>query len=479
MSRPLRTGTALALFALFAVVALLAPAAAPARPPFQLGLTDPLFLAPAPAERALWLDRAADAGARSVLLSASWTGIAPSERSSSFDPSDPADPAYDFAALDAAVRDARARGLAPLLLATGAPSWAEGANRPADSAKAPPGSWKPRPRQLQLFGTALAERYSGDFDGGAGAGTLPRVRDFQLWAEPNLATYLTPQFRGERPVAARHYRKMLRAFYAGVHSASGRNRVITGGTAPYGDIPHNSARRTQPALFWREVLCLEGRRLKKRSCKRPAKFDVLAHHPINVGGPLRKARNQDDVSTPDIGKLRRILRTAQRTGRALPRRPAKPIWATELWWDTRPPDPHGVPEQRHARWMAQSFHLLWRQRVERVIWFPIRDQPATGSFASTVQSGLYTHGGEPKLARRAFAFPFVAERRRRKAKLWGVAPNRGRVLIESRRRGGWKRVGALRARGASRVFTGRLAVGRGAKLRAVQDGERSLPYRAG
>ncbi|MGB6426091.1 MAG: hypothetical protein WBF18_12505, partial [Solirubrobacterales bacterium] len=227
------------------------------------------------------------------------------------------------------------------------------------------------------------------------------------------------------------------------------------------------------------VLCLKGQKLKKRLCKEPAKFDVLAHHPINVGGPGRKALNPDDISTPDIGELRRILVKAQRTGRALPRKPKKPIWATEIWWDSKPPDPQGVPQKRHARWMAQSFYLLWKQRVERVVWFLIRDQAANGNFAASVQSGLYTNDGQPKLARQAFAFPFVADAGKGATKLWGVAPARGKVKVERKRAGGWKRIKTLKAKGGSRVFTGRARVKRGSKLRAVQGGALSVPYKAG
>ena len=363
-----------------------------------------------------------------------------------------------------------------MLAVSGAPLWAEGKNRP-DPSKARLGTWKPKPGELRKFAKAIAGRYSGSFDDPAdGAGALPRVRDFQLWSEPNLSTYLTPQFRGTKPVGARHYRRMLRSFYVGINSVSKRNRVVTGGTAPYGDEPGNSAGRASPALFWREVLCLRGRKLKKRPCKKPAKFDVLAHHPINVGNPERRALNADDVSTPDIGKLRRILRKAQRTGRALPRKPKKPIWATEIWWDSRPPDPNGVPERKHARWLAQSLYLLWAQRVERVVWFLIRDQAENGSFAIGGQSGLYTNGGEPKLARRAFAFPFVAVSRGDTARLWGVAPRKGKAQIERRRGGAWRRIKTVRAKGRSRVFVAEARVPRGAKLRAVQGAVRSVPF---
>ncbi len=458
----------------------LAASAAQARP-FELGLTDPLFSSEDSAERGLWLDRADAVGAQNVLPGALWGGIAPANPSAGFDPSDPADPEYDFSGVDATVAAALAKGLDPMLLVTGAPLWAEGRNRPADTSGAPLGTWKPRPAELKRFAKAIARRYSGSFDDPRDAvGPLPRVRDFQLWAEPNLSTYLNPQFEGKKPVAARHYRKMLRAFYAGIHSAPGKQRVVTGGTAPYGDVPGNDSQRTQPALFWREVLCLKakGRKLKKGRCKKPAKFDVLAHHPINVGGPFRKALNGDDVSTPDIDKLKRILRRAKRSGRVLPRG-RKPIWATEIWWDSKPPDPRGVPDAKHAAYVAESFYVLWRQGVERVVWFLIRDQRQNGrTHGGTPESGLYLLDGEPKLAARAYAFPFVADKSRRgRTRLWGVAPQRGRVSIQRRSGRGWKTIKRTRAKGSSRVFQARTGK-RSGRFRALQAGDRSLTYRA-
>ena len=345
--------------------------AAEARP-FALGLTDPVFASTAAAERDTWLDRAVASNASTVLPAAQWSAIAPAQRSSAFDPTDPADPAYNFAALDAAVRDAVAHGLDPLLLVTGTPAWAEGKNRPPNTAKYPIGTWKPQPAELKKFAVALARRYSGSFNDPAdAAGPLPRVRDYQLWAEPNLAIYLNPQWKKNKAVAPVHYRKMLRGFYEGIHSVSNSNRVVTGGTAPYGD-PQPGGGRMQPLRFWRELLCFKGQDLKKANCRKPAKFDVWAHHPINVGEPRREALNRDDVSTPDLGKIKRVVNKAVRSGRAQPRG-KKPIWATEIWWDSKPPDPNGVAARTHARWLAESFYLLWRQGVERVYWFLIRD----------------------------------------------------------------------------------------------------------
>jgi hypothetical protein len=404
------------------------------------------------------------------LLTAPWDGIAPTPRPAGFDPANPASPGYNWDTVDAAVRSAAARGLQVVLGTNQAPRWAEGPNRPSQ-AKAPFGTWKPDPGKLKQFARALARRYSGHFS--SAGGTLPRVRYFQLWAEPNLNVYLNPQWKKRRPVSALHYRKMLNAFYSGIKSVSKGDKVLTAGTAPYGDLPGGA--RVPPATFWQTLLCLRGHALRKVHCADPAHFDIAAHNPINVGAPTRHALNSKDISTPDLGRLTRILRKAAHTGRSKPAG-HKPLWATEIWWDSKPPDPRGIPERRHARWLEQALYILWKQGAKRVVWFEIRDAPAAGSFAATAQSGLFFHDGKPKLAYRAYRFPFVGDRiGRRTVRVWGMAPSRGRVLIQRRHGGSWGTVKRLTA-GRDRVFAGKLGLRGHAKLRARAGGETSLVW---
>jgi hypothetical protein len=361
---------------------------------------DPVFASPDAWERALWLGRARAAGARIVRINLSWAAAAPSAPAT---PADPADPAYRWTAVDDAVRDSAERGLRVLLTLGSAPRWAEGPRRPR---AARPGSWRPDPEAYGHFAEAAARRYSGAYpDPGRPGGTLPAVRAWQAWNEPNLASYLAPQWRrvGGRFVdaAAGRYRSLLRALYRGVKSVSRRNLVVTAGTAPYGD-PRPGGSRIMPVRFWRDLLCLREADLRATACGPPARFDVLAHHPYAVGGPRRRALNADDVAVPDMRKLARLLGPAVRQGRALPRR-RKRLWVTELSWDSRPPDRFGVPTRRHARWLAEAFDALRRQDVDTVLWFQVRDQAPVPSFAATNQSGLYLRSGAPKPARRAFA----------------------------------------------------------------------------
>lgn len=402
---------------------LLIPVAAHAARQLQLGFLDSVYSSPEPAERAVWLGRSVDSAADILRIEIGWPVTNSPRRPAVFDARNPADPAYAFWRADAAIKDATASGLRVLASFTSAPRWAEGPARPAG---APPGSWRPDPTALEGYGAALARRYSGDFPDPAQPGaSLPRVAAFQVWNEPNLAKYLTPQWRGRRTFAPAHYRRMLSAFYRGVKSVRSDALVVTAGTAPFGD-PESGGDRIMPARFVRDMLCLRRARgrLRAAACPAPARFDVLAHHPYSVGSPSRRALNADDVSIPDMSKLTTLLRKAEALGRALPRKRHR-LWVTEVSYDSSPPDPDGVPVAQHARFVAQTLYLLWRLGVDTITWFQIRDQAPEPSFAATNQSGIYYRDGREKPARRAFRFPFVAERASRRHRA-GVGPLAGR-----------------------------------------------------
>jgi len=453
------------------LAALAFPAGAGAARPLDLGIVDGVAFGNSnDAARAVAFNRTVSARAGTVLIGVRWSSVAPGSPGPLFDARNPLDPAYDWEGTDEAVQDATERGLRVILLVAGAPRFAEGSGRPSQT-KVPAGAWRPDPADIADFGHAIATRYSGNL------GLLPRVSHYQLWAEPNLAINLAPQRRKGRVISGKLYRPMLNAFYDAVKGVRQSNIVVTAGTAPYGDLfPRGgpSFARTQPVTFWRQVLCLKGARLRKARCKGPAHFDVFSHHPINVGAPTRPATNAADVSTPDLHKLKRILRRAIRTGRAKPRGP-KPFWATEIWWNSKPPMAGGVPLARHARFLEQSFYLLWKQKVPVVIWFEIRDYEPDPGFPIP-QSGLFFRDGTPKPAFHAYRFPFVADRiRGARLRLWGKAPSPGTVVVELRRGSGWEPVKQLEA-GANRIFVGKIQLRGSGKLRARRGSEQSLVW---
>jgi hypothetical protein len=441
-----------------------------------LGVTDASLQSPNGELREKWLDKSDSARANLVELTVSWAGVAPLVRPAGFDPGDPGDPAYNWGALDEGIRGAVRRGMQPVLFVEWAPAWAEGPGRPR-LRQAPPGTWMPRPKQLGLFAHALAKRYSGRFVDPAdpAGGPLPHVRYFEIWGEPNLSVHLNPLWDGRRMVAPAHYRKMLNAAYEQIHEVNSGAKVIVGGTSPYGDARPGG--RIPPVWFWRSLLCLKGSRLQTTRCPDPAHFDIAAHNPINVGGPGRSALSPLDASTPDIRRVTKVVRRAVQTGRALPARP-KPFWATEIWWDSNPPDPNGVLAHLHARFVTKSLFSLWKQGASAVIWWYIRDQSHAAGFNGTQQSGLFFRDGRPKPAYRAFRFPFIAGRDSGgRLFVWGKAPSPGPLVIERQTSSGWApliRVGA----GRNDIFERHVGVGGHFKVRARQGAETSLPWRA-
>ena len=440
--------------------AICAPSSAVAVRGLETGFGDGSYVSGDPGTRDAAFDRTLESGATLTRLSVIWSDIA---RAVPQNPRDPADPAYDFATLDAAISDAAERGLDVILTPTRAPAYAEGPGRPAD---APAGTWKPDPAAFADFGAALATRYSGSFAG------LPRVRIYQAWNEPNLFTFLTPQYSGKEQVSAERYREMLNAFYGAVKSVNSDNVVVTAGTAPYGDPAGGT--RTRPLAFWRQLMCLRDRRkLVRAPCSAKASFDVLAHHPINTsGGPRRSAINPDDVATPDVENLRRVLRAGERRN-TLATKGRHAIWATEVWWPSDPPSREGVSPQRQAEYLEEALYVLWKQGVSAVMNLQVVDGESSSNLASG--SGLFFADGRPKPAFTAFRFPFVSERASaEKVRIWGRSPIAGELVVE-RRKKGWRALKRIQVDAGS-VFTSNLAIRGQARLRARVGSETSLVW---
>lgn len=440
-------------------------AAAPARSPsLALGFDDPAFALGDGAR----LDAAAALGSSIVRVPSGWAALSPRRPAV---PTDPADPAYDWSQLDAAVRAADGRGLRVLISLTGTPAWAEGPRRPA---AARPGTWRPDPVAYGWFATALTTRYAGrSVD--AGGVALPRAYAFQPWNEPNLDAYLAPQWTpGLQPASPRAYLALHNAFYRGVKAVAPRALVVAAGTAPYGDLPGGD--RIAPARFWRAAFGLT-LRLRRQCCVPPMRLDALDHHPYSVGSPRRRALNRDDVAIPDVGKLARIVQRAVATGQALPRR-HKRLWVTEFSWDSHPPDPGGVPETTHAAWLQDALDVLWRQGVDTAMWFQVRDQLPRPSYSATYQSGVLLADGRPKLAARAFRLPLVLRATRAGASVFSRAPGAGTMLIQRAGATGWQTI-ARATLWRDQVLLRRVAARRGDRIRLVFGATTSMVRRVG
>jgi hypothetical protein len=468
-----RTVTAVA----FAVVlGTLLPAAAAAHPStLQFGYGDPLFESKDAATREVWLQRAAAAGGSIARINVYWSAVAPAHPGDGFVGSDPASPAYRWRDLDASVRSAAAAGLPVMFTVFNAPAWAEGKEKPGGAAD---GTWRPQRPLFAAFGKALARRYDGAYPDPLAPGrSLPRVPFYEVWNEPNQEYYLAPQWDAGRLVGPGIYRNLVNAFYGAVKGVDPSATVIAGSMSPYGDPPGGS--RTPPVVFLRTMLCLRGERLRPSHCRNPAHLDILSDHPITFGAPRESARSPLDVSTPNLPRLTRILRRAQQTHRVLPAG-RKPLWATEFWYDSNPPDPHGLPLARQARWYEEAAYEVWKGGASAFFLQPLRDTAPVPDFDNTLQSGLYFLNGTAKPSRQAMRFPLVAERLgQRRVRVWGIAPRPGRVEVQALRGGKWRAVATVQAGGTGHPFTATIALAHRASLRARIGSEVSLAWRQG
>ncbi len=377
---------------------------------FLRGFSDPIYQEGSALQRQQWLQRSAEVGTDVIRIDVVWSRVA---RSQPANPSDPGDPAYDFAKVDEAVRGAAAHGFRILLTFQYAPSWAEGSNR---DPRAAAGTWKPEPDALGQFAEAVAGRYSGSYSPGLAQPALPAVSYIEPWNEPNLPNFLNPQWKGKKatkPASPGNYREMLNAAYEGAHRANAQVNVVGGSTAPYGDDPGEGA-RIRPLRFFRKLLCLHVKRgkLKGDRCKVKAKMDLLSHHPITTsGGPRRSAISPDDVAISDFKNLVEVLRAAERAKTIRPKG-RRQAWATEIWWETDPPDKAewAFPVDKVARWVPEALHLLRKQGASAAIWLQIVDTPVSPDGFSAYQTGLYYADGSPKPLADAWRSAFSGNR---------------------------------------------------------------------
>ena len=299
-------------------------------------------------------------------------------------PANPADPAYNWTAVDAVVDAAKAKGIRVLLAINGTPRWAGPARNRVPR----------RALDLRLFATAAALRYSGTYtvkgEENEPERTLPAVRHWLAWNEPNNPIFLRPQWkmvaRKWRVQAAYDYAKICSAIWSGVHATRlAGQKVACGATGPRGnDAPRSSRASTSPLVFMTA--------LRRAGLRR---MDAYAHHPYyghRSEKPTTVPRGTKAVTMANIGLL--IKRVNLLWGRKTR------VWITEYGYQTNPPDRlFGVSYRNQARFMQQAIAMAKKtRRIDMFIWFLIRDEPRLSGW----QSGVITRRGARKPAFRAF-----------------------------------------------------------------------------
>ena len=408
---------------------------------------DRLLQSSDPAVQTRALDDLRNAGVKSIHTVVLWSNLAPRATSATVPSVDLTDPAsYDagyWTRVDRLVEGAQARGMQVLMSIAGpAPRWAETCNSFERSHYGrEKGTCKPSAKLYGQFAAAVAKRYSGSSKDVAGA-TIPRVRSFSIWNEPNLNSWISPQiqkFRGQKvSVGARIYRDLVYAGTKSIRANGGRSaKILLGETAPVGQ----GTIRTSPAVFYQTLFCVNssGRKLrgtvaKNAGCKkRMKKLDVngVAHHPYTkraVQTPLAKQR-KTDITMANLGTLSKIL--GQGVHNRMLKGSAKALYLTEFGVSSRPPakSGYGVSLNKQAEWINEFEYVAYKNRtVKAVTQFQLEDDAALKTKA--FQTGLRFTGGRAKPAYAAYLVPLFVQNKGSKFVIWGgVRGKSGKVTI--------------------------------------------------
>jgi hypothetical protein len=417
------------LLAVAAVAAALVAGVARAGGPLVTAVAEYDEFSGSDANANLALKRIKDAGATAFRVDLRWHQVVPAKRPDAFGEDDPNDPAYDWSTFDRKLRLLAANHLEPIAVVNYPPAWAKSDETPAKLA------------DFKSFVHAAALRYSGS----AGHG---RIRYWQVWVEPNVNKFFSPQTSGGRDVAPLIYRGLVNAAADAVHSVHRDNAVIAGGLSPF-TVDRGITKTIGPLRFMRELLCMSKGPKPKPTCAARVKFDIWSHHPYTSGGPTHHAILPDDVSLGDLPEMRALLQAAVKAHHVVSSQRVR-FWVTEFSWDTNPPDSNAVPVLLQARWTSEALYRMWQNGISLVTWLELRDQPFTPEFP--VQSGLYYRGSSlqadrPKPTLLAFRFPFVAYTRSAGVLVWGRTPTSRAAIVylEWRRSGGWRRLATVRA----------------------------------
>src|SRR2546427_3932458 len=396
-----------------AALALLAAVPAQASAGVQYGIQDDAWLMYGPGTLSQRLSTLEGLGVGIVRFTVRWDQVAPTKPAS---PRDPSDSAYRWGTYGEVLERLHARGIPTLVTLYGSPRWANGGQSASHLPLSGCGD----------FAYAVSVRY-------------PWVRRWTVWNEPNSRTFAVPVSPGA------YVRRLLNPAYVSLHAASGGNQVAGGVTSP----------RTTPTGM-SPLAFIQGMRAAH------ALLDAYAQNPYPVGRgetPYRATCSKCGYFT--MASLTRIRTDVTRyLG-------GKPLWLTEYGYQTNPPDRLlGVSYGLQAKYIGEAGLRVWQQPgVTILIQFLVRDEPNVGGW----QSGLFSAGGQPKLAYHAFALPLAeVSRHGSRVVLWGqVRPGHGaRAYVLQRVLGSsWRAVGGTAQTGRTGTFSRTVVLPRGARVR--------------
>lgn len=275
-----------------------------------------------------------------------WTDIAP-ERPA--DPTDPADPAYDWDKADYIFTNYAANGIDTIVSAYNTPEWAMRDGAEASGTRI--NNAFPDPDDYADFMSAVARRYSGDYQPEGAAEPLPEISHFEIWNEPNFRSFLGPQVEDGARVAADAYADMAEAAYPVIKGANPDATVIVGVGGPKGA----SSEGATGARDWLRALR-----------ERDIPLDAYSQHIYPAAAP-----DVETVAFPSWSSINGFLEELDEW------KPGLDLYITEAGYTTADTEYRNVSvtEEQQAQYLEQIFELpqVNQERVAAIVWFNMQD----------------------------------------------------------------------------------------------------------
>jgi hypothetical protein len=400
------------------------PASA-ARPPLEtiFEAQAQLFASPGPT-----LDALKQLGVDDVKVFMPWGSMAPDPlshtRPAGFDASSPASYAAAlWAPYDAIVQAAAARGMGvDLALEAPAPLWAIGPGLPPGTASGFVGSWEPSAKEYGLFVRAVGTRYDGHYTPPGASASLPAVRFWSIWNEPNYGAQLAPQAVDDSTVEVSPliYRELLDAAWSSLSNTGHESdTILIGEVAPRGEttgnLPGNFSGMV-PLRFIRALYCvdsslhpLQGSAATLRGCpatateskafpsQNPGLFDAagFAIHPYPQGQVTPNTATPNEPDYADLPKLPDLQATLDGAVAAYGSKKRYPIYDTEFGYQTNPPETiaRAISPKVAAYYMNWAEYISWSDpRVASWDQYLLTDPPPPSNF----DTGIEFANGKPK-----------------------------------------------------------------------------------
>jgi hypothetical protein len=269
---------------------------------------------------------------------------------------------YDFAAVDAEVGAAAARGIRVLPFVYGTPSWVNPVQAHAPHGAAALTKWKG-------FLRVLVGRYGPGGSFWRRSDEQP-IRRWQIWNEPNFRLYWEPK------VEPGAYAKLLHASGSAIHKVDPGAQIVLAGIAPVG-----AGMKTW--VFMRRLLRVPGVRQD---------FDFAALHPYSA-------------TIPELDYQLEKVRAAMVAGGA----GRKPLLVTEFGVASSGAYPSAfvLGEEGQASFLRRAYARLLqmrqRWRIAGAYWYTWQDEVNPDIHCSFCQgAGLFDVDGTPKLAWSAY-----------------------------------------------------------------------------